>query len=516
MTHAPVDWPTRDLLAHRTAATPDRTAVVDAPTGREWTYRAFDAVVDGTAAHLRARLEGTDTRPRIGVVSSTRIESVVAVHAVFRAGGCLVPLHARLSERELGAQLERVGPDLLVCESETETAALGGGDCPVVSLDTPDASAVDELPTVEGADGVPTFERRADAGKPASRDPDGTAVLLFTSGTTGQPKCVQLTLGNLVASATASAFRLGVSPDDRWLDCLPIYHMGGFAPLVRCSLYGTTLLVAEGFDTDRTADRLAGENATGVSLVPTQLTRLLDAGWQPPASLDTVLLGGAPAPDALVERALDAGVPVYPTYGLTEAASQAATATPAVARESPGSVGQPLVSTEVTVVDSDGTPLEAGETGEIVVDGPAVTPGYLDASRTAAAFGDAGLHTGDLGYRDGAGRLWVLGRVDDTIVTGGENVHPAEVEAVLCEHPDVAGAAVVGVADAEWGERVGALVVAPGSPTPAAIREFARDRLAGFKLPRTIDFATALPRTPSGTVDRQAVRELLAADGDRE
>jgi O-succinylbenzoic acid--CoA ligase len=227
-----------------------------------------------------------------------------------------------------------------------------------------------------------------------------------------------------------------------------------------------------------------------------------------------VLLGGAPAPEPLVERVLDRGVPVCPTYGLTEAASQVATATPATAREFPGSVGQPLVVTEVTVVGEDGTPVPAGATGEVVVDGPTVTPGYLDPDRTAEAFGEHGLYTGDAGRVDGDGRLWIAGRIDETLITGGENVHPAEVESVLRSHPEVAEAAVVGLPDEEWGERVAALVAADGDATPAAVEveAFARERLAGYKLPRTLAVVERLPRTASGTVDREAVCDRLRGE----
>jgi O-succinylbenzoic acid--CoA ligase len=500
-----LDWPTRDLLSYRTAATPDRRAVVDVATGREWSYREFDDTVAGTAAALEKSLTGmdvADSRPRIALLASTRPVFVAAFHAGLRTGARLAPLNVRLAKPQLRERIERVDPDLLVCERDTESAGREAAGCPVVSLDTPVTADVERLPTVDRTDGAGT------AVEPARWERDETALLLFTSGTTGEPKCVRLTLGNLVSSASAAAFRLGVAPGDRWLDCLPVYHTGGLAPLVRCPLYGTTLLVQGGFEAGRTADAMADRAATGVSLVPTQLHRLLAGGWRPPDSLGTVLLGGAPADPALVERALEAGVPVYPTYGLTEAASQVATATPALAREYPASVGQPLVVTSVTIL-GDGGPVDPGETGELVVDGPTVTPGYLDPERTAAAFGEYGLRTGDIGYRDADGRLWVLGRADDTIVTGGENVHPSTVEPALCEHPGVAEAAVVGVPDEEWGQRVGAVVVASGDVTAGGLQEFARERLAGYEIPRTIRFADELPRTHSGTVDRAAVRELL-------
>jgi O-succinylbenzoic acid--CoA ligase len=335
---------------------------------------------------------------------------------------------------------------------------------------------------------------------------------MFTSGTTGEPKGVRLTLGNLVASATASAFRLGVAPGDRWLCCLPMYHMGGLAPVLRSALYGTTLLVQEGFDAVRTGNALTEREATGVSLVPTQLTRLLDAGWRPPGSLETVLLGGAPASASLIERALAAEVPVYPTYGMTETASQVATATPEQVAEDPETVGQPLVFTDVSIVDADGEPVQPGETGEIVVDGPTVTPGYLD-DEGAAAFGERGLHTGDVGFLDDDATLTVLGRADDTIITGGESVHPEAVAGTLRTHSAVADVAVVGVPDEEWGERIVALVV-PDSEELAvdAVEQFAREHLADYRVPKGIRFAARLPRTASGTVDRVAVRERLLED----
>jgi O-succinylbenzoic acid--CoA ligase len=196
---------------------------------------------------------------------------------------------------------------------------------------------------------------------------------------------------------------------------------------------------------------------------------------------------------------------------MTETASQIATATPEQVVAHEGTVGQPLVNTTVTVVDEDGEPVPPGGAGEIVVAGPTVTPGYLDPEVTEAAFGPQGLHTGDVGSRDEDGRLWVHNRKDDRIVTGGENVDPGEVVAVLRDHPRIREAAVVGLDDSEWGERVAALVVPTEGRSLSAdeIDTHCRERLAGFKCPRTVAFAEELPRTASGTVDREGVRERL-------
>jgi O-succinylbenzoic acid--CoA ligase len=290
-----------------------------------------------------------------------------------------------------------------------------------------------------------------------------------------------------------------------------MYHMGGLAPVFRTALYGTTLVLQASFDAGETAKILDSYDVTGVSVVPTMLHRLLETAWQPPVALETVLLGGAPASAELLERALERDVPVAPTYGMTETASQIATATPAQVRAHPETVGQPFVFTEVTVVDESGTPVAPGETGELVVDGPTVTPRYLDDARTDAAFGEFGLHTGDIGKRTEDGLCWVFGRTDDTIVTGGENVHPTEVADALRSHEAVADVAVVGLPDEEWGERVAALVVPEADGvTTDAVESHARERLAAYKVPKTIGVATALPRTASGTVDRDAVKRLLS------
>jgi O-succinylbenzoic acid--CoA ligase len=288
--------------------------------------------------------------------------------------------------------------------------------------------------------------------------------------------------------------------------------MGGLAPVYRTTLYGATLVLAPTDPEDLLA-AMTDHEATGVSVVPTLLSRLLDAGLLPD-SLRFVLVGGAPTPTELVERCADRSVPVCPTYGMTETASQIATAAPGEAPRHPGTVGRPLLFTDVTVVDEHGDAVPAGEPGELAVGGPTVTPGYYDdPDATAAAFSPNGLLTGDVGHRDEGGRVYVHGRADDRIVTGGQNVDPGEVAAVLRDLPGVGDAVVVGLPDEEWGERVAALLEPdPGSdadaPDAATVEAHCRERLAGYKLPRVLA-VDAIPRTESGTADRDAVRERL-------
>ena len=311
------------------------------------------------------------------------------------------------------------------------------------------------------------------AADPRPHDLDAPAIVVHTSGTSGAPKRVELTYGNWLWSALGAHAAMGLRPGERWLCALPLSHVGGLSILMRSAIYGTTAIVHERFDTDQALAELRGD-ATVVSLVPTTLARLLDAGLERPPALRCALIGGAPIPPALVRRAEEAAVPVSQTYGLTEACSQVTTD------------GRPLFCTRVALADDD----------EILVSGPTVAP-------SAGAV----LHTGDLGAWDAEGRLVVTGRKADTIVTGGENVAPTEVEEVLVEHPAVAEAAVHGRPDPEWGEALFATVVLRvGARTSEDdLREHCRARLAPFKVPKAVAFVDSLPRTSSGKLIRSAL-----------
>jgi O-succinylbenzoic acid--CoA ligase len=519
-----------DLLAHRVRASPDATALVRARDGRAWTYRDLSVAVDHAAGRLAAL--GVGPGDHLGVVAEPSVAAIRLVHAAARLGATLVPLGHRQTAGELADRVDRADVTTLVCDAGTrERAVDAAGDVPVAVLeegletgsDGPGSERTDDrAPDGTGNAGDDAATALADV-EPA--DPEGyewaledPLVVAFTSGTTGDPKGVVLTLENVLASAIAGAFRLGVLPDDRWLVALSLHHVGGLMPVYRASLYGTAVVLRRGFDAGGVVDDAARHGATGVSVVPTMLRRMLEARETFPDTLRTVLLGGAPATTDLVERSCRRGVPAAPTYGMTETASQVATARPSEAAAHPGTVGRPLLFADVTVVGDDGDPVPDGDRGELVVSGPMVTPGYYDdGAATAAAFGPYGLHTGDAG-RVVDGRVTVLNRLDDRILTGGENVDPGEVVGVLRGHPGVRDVAVVGLDDPEWGERVAALVVPePGASLDAATLEaHCRDNLAGFKLPRTWAFAEALPRTASGTVERAAVRERLAEvrDGD--
>ena len=486
----------RDWLSHRAAATPDDLAVIDADTDTRWSYSGLDAAVDETAGRL-ANL-GVDAGDQIATLLPRTFLGVCLLHAAQRLGVTLVPLNHRLTAEELGAQIDQLELTLVVCDIDTEpTAVEAVEEVPIASIDEPQWAAVKSFKDVAPA-----------AIDPVEWQREEPQLIVFTSGSTGAPKPVVLTMGNLLASAIASAFRLGVDPADRWLLTLSLYHVGGIAPIFRSTLYGTAIVVRSDFDPGQAADDLDRYDVTVVSLVPTMLKSMLDRRGTLSDSLRVVLLGGAPADDALIQRCENYSVPVHPTYGMTETASQVATARPTDAFDRPGTVGRPLLWTDVTVLGDDDEPVAPGESGELVVSGPTVTPGYDGES--GEAFCPYGLRTGDVGYQTEDGSLFVVNRIDDRITSGGETIDPGAIVAVLTDHEAIEAAAVVGVPDEQWGERVTALVVpTDDDPSVEAVDGHCREHLAGFKCPKTIVFADKLPRTASGSVDRPAAREAV-------
>ncbi|MQC18167.1 MAG: o-succinylbenzoate--CoA ligase [Chloroflexi bacterium] len=484
-----------DWLSLRARTHPERVAVEVG--GRDYSYGDLDGLVATAAGALRALGVG-DEEP-VGILAGNGIEIVRFAHAIPRAGAMFMPLNVRLSAEELAYQLDDARVRHLVVTDEFEAAARAAADLATHPVEVVGAAAArwDAGEPLAGASAVP---------------PDRPHSVIYTSGTTGRPKGAVLTHGNFYWSAVASAANIGVEPDDRWLACLPLFHVGGLSILLRSAIYGTTAVVHERFDEARANRAIREEQITLVSVVAAMLTRMFDADAEgyPPA-LRAVLLGGGPAPRPLLDAAVARGMPVLQTYGLTETASQVATLGPADAIRKLGSAGLPLAVSTVRI-EVDGRAAEVGEVGEICVAGPTVCAGYLHRpDATADAIRDGWLHTGDLGYVDDEGFLYVADRRDDLIVSGGENVYPAEVESALLALPGVRECAVVGLPDDRWGQVVAAAIV--GDADIEALPSLLRDHLAGYKMPRRfVAWDGELPRTASGKVQRHLVRERLAKD----
>jgi len=435
-------------LAQRAQSCPDRGALV--ADGAVTTYAELEAEATWVARRLAA--QGVRREATVALTMPSGREHVVLLHALMKLGAVALPLSPRLSRAERRAIL------------------------------------ADERPALELADAGELNQTEADLPLLGEHDLDAVCSRVLTGGSSGPPRAIGLTYGNHLWSAVGSAFNIGVDPGDRWLCCLPLSHVSGLSLVKRSVIYGTALVIEDGFDLDRVAALLEAGEANLVSLVSTMLLRLLEAGVDL-SGPRAILVGGGPVPEDAMGEAIGHGATVVQTYGLTEAASQVTTLAPADAARKLGSAGRPLLTTHLRIDD-----------GEILVQGPTVAPGCADA--------DGWLHTGDLGRIDDEGFLYVEDRIDDVILSGGENVVPAEVEQVLLRHPQVADAAVVGRDDPEWQQAVTAVVVLREDaelPTEE-LRRHCASELAGYKVPKRIEIASALPRTPSGKLLRRALR----------
>jgi o-succinylbenzoate---CoA ligase len=419
-------------LALTASMHPDRVALLDA--GAEITYSELAERARATTYGLSER--GVKAGDRVALALPSAAEFVAAVHGCWFAGAVPVPIDLRLGAADRAVRA--AGAAVIL-----ERALIG----------------------------------RSRAASVVGFELDAVAAIMHTSGTTAAPRRIELTYGNWLWSALGSAVALGLDPEERWLCPMPLGHVGGLSVPIRSTIYGTTAVLHERFETGTVLATLMDpeQRITLVSLVPTMLGRLLDAGLRQPPTLRWALLGGGPIPDGLLERARDVGVPVAPTYGMTEACSQIATH------------GWPLTGVELRIQGD----------GEVIVRGPNVAPGSLDP--------DGWLHTGDLGRFGERSRLEITGRKADTIITGGENVAPTEVEAVLLAHPAITDAAVHARPDPEWGQAVVATVVVREGLTVDAdeLRAFCAARLASYQVPKEVRFADALPRTASGKLLRR-------------
>ena len=446
------------------------------------TYGELHARAAAAAALLHER--GARSGAPVGVLLPNGLAFAVTLHALMRCGAVLVPLGTRLTAAELAAQLSQASVCLLVTDGrrpglEAELAAHGWHGTLL------DAARPDDCAHAVG----PALPINLEA----------PHCVVFTSGSSGRPKGVVLTYANHLWSAFASAANLGIHAGDRWLSSLPPSHVGGLSVLLRSVVYGTTAVLHDGFEPAAANRAIDEQRVTIVSVVANMLQRMLaERGARPyPSWLRCVLLGGGPAPRALLELCAERGIPLAPTYGLTEGASQVATRVPSSAPFPAGAVGKALLGTELRIA---GAPV-----GEILVRGPTVSPGYTGSTEPPTD-AEGWLHTGDLGYLGEDGELHVVGRADDTIISGGENVHPAEVEAALESHPAVLEACAFGIPDERWGEVLHARVrLTPGASVEAEeLRAHVRSRLAGYKVPRAIEVVEDFPRTASGKIVRPA------------
>ncbi len=474
-----------DPLLERIRQDPDAPAV--AARAATWTRAQLLDAADELALALHAERLGEGRR--IACLLDDDAPAVALIHAARRQGAVHIPLNRRASVPELRDQLVVSAADGLLCDKANEGKARKAA---------PEGMATHRIEALLA--GVPC------ALPPTLRDRidlDAPATVVFTSGTTGRPKGAVLTHDNHRASAHAWAALLRPQPADRWLLCVPLFHVAGLAIVTRATRWGAALDVLDRFDPTIVSARLE-DGVTHLSLVAAQLLALLDEREDRPvpSSLRGILLGGGPVPSDLLTRARAAGYPVLTTYGLTETGSGVASGGGDQATLDDPTAGQALPGVELRIADD----------GEILVRGEMVFSGYLgdDAATARALPGDGWLHTGDFGSLDADGLLRVSARRHDLIISGGENITPAEIEAVLESHPGIGEAVVIGVPHERWGAVPRAYVVPTGStgPTDDALKAYCRDRLATYKVPADFVRVRELPRNAMGKVARAELGDV--------
>ncbi len=496
-----------DWLARCAANRPGHPALRCGQT--QWSFAELDRQVSRLARQLATL--GVQQGHRVALLDANSLSYVACVHALTRLGAILVPLNLRLTLAELRWQVRDVHASLLVCDNHhASIAAEIGQAVPQLALATLGN---------ESQSGEPVLCElpESDISLRTLIDLSETQAILYTSGTTGQPKGAIITYGMQWWNAVGSALNLGHALDDCWLACLPLYHIGGLSILMRSVIYGISVIVHEKFDPARINRSIMEEGVTIISVVAVMLQRMLreleseGSEARYPASLRCVLLGGGPAPLPLLEACMQRNIPVIQTYGLTESCSQAVTLAPQDAIRKLGSAGRPLLPIQLRILHEN-RPAAPGEPGEICLQGPTITPGYADRPEaTAKAWRDGWFATGDIGYLDSDGYLFVLDRRADLIISGGENVYPAEIESVLLSHPGVEEAGVCGQPDAQWGQVPIAFVVPrPGVRLrPDELLDYLAQKLARYKRPRAIHIVHQLPRTSSGKLLRRELPGLL-------
>ncbi len=500
------------MLRESARRAPAKTAVILGEI--KLSYGQLDELSDRVAANLAAA--GLKPGDRVGLQLPNIPRFVIAYFGILKAGGVVVPMNVLLKASEIAFQLEDSGARALITYGGIlDESAKAAESAAVASL-----YVVGETGYIGTAGTIITaFEALLSGDAPgpqlAERSPADPAVIIYTSGTTGTPKGAVLSHLSLYMNADIPGRLFEFNVNDTVLVALPLFHVFGLSSVMNtCVLLGGTMTLVPRFEPRAVLEIMQRDRVTVFMGVPTMFIALLqaaDSTIYDLASLRVAVSGGAPIPGEVIDSFESRfGVPILEGYGLSESSS-AATFNISVTERKVYSAGKPIWGTSVQIWDDDSRPLPpgAGHVGEIVLRGANIMLGYHNnPEATAKAFAGGWFHTGDLGYLDSDGFLFIVDRIKDMIIRGGYNVYPREVEEVLYAHPAVAEAAVIGVPDPKMGEEVRAIVaVKPGqSVTEAALIEFVKERAAAYKYPRTIEFRDSLPKNATGKILKKELR----------
>lgn len=468
-------------LEKRVRLSPKRTALVF--DGKQETFSEIYDAVQKVAGQLASF--GVRDGMFVALLGKNDRDTFLMIHALQQLGAKTVFLNNRLTATEMGYQIRDARVERCLYAADfADVMANAAGDVRAV--------AFAEVMMAESS-GVT---------QAVSHFPMETvASIMYTSGTTGKPKGVMQTFGNHWWSATGSMLNLGLQEGDSWLCAVPIFHISGLSILMRSVIYGIPVYLEEHFDAKRVDQFLRSGEVTIISVVTTMVQRLLDTytkSYHP--KFRCMLLGGGPASKAILESCFAKGIPLIQSFGMTETASQIVTLPPEDALQKIGASGKPLFPAEVKISDQD----------EILLKGPNITAGYLhNEAATQAAFDTNGwFRTGDIGYLDQDGFLFVQERRSDLIISGGENIYPTEIEHVLLEYPTVLEVAVVAKQDDKWGEVPVAFLVTSEETSEEQLHQFCEERLAKYKIPHQFHFLKELPKTASQKIQRHKLKYL--------
>lgn len=482
-----------NLLVKRVSLTPDRPAIKFKE--RQYSFRELYDLSYTTAGHLAHY--GVKKGQFIAVFLRNHIDTAAVFLALQLLGAKAVILNNRLSAEELSWQINDSRSLLLITEDHfhEKIKALKEMKSSFLILTK---ELLLQSPFIE-----PEIQREISL--------DDVCSVMYTSGTTGHPKGVLQTYGNHWWSAVGSALNLGLKEEDCWLCTVPLFHISGYSILMRMLIYGMKMVLHESFDEKETIKDIREEKVTIMSVVTATLARILHElqEGELPGSFRCMLLGGGPAPLSILERCVEKRIPVYQSYGMTETASQIVTLSPEYSVKKLGSAGKPLFPAQVTIITDEAKAAKPHESGEIVVKGPNVAKGYINQDKAIRQNDNGWFHTGDIGYLDEEGFLFVLDRRSDLIISGGENIYPAEIEGILVSHPLVIDVGVIGVSDESWGQVPVAFIVKKGELTEEEIIEFMGAKLAKYKIPKRIYFVPEIPRNASKKLLRRKLREML-------
>lgn len=494
---------------------PDKVGVVESHTGKEYTFLDMSKRHNKLArAMMKMGIKKYDT---IMCIPRNTIEYLDIYHAAAMIGAIMIPVNYRLSPAELIRIAGNAEPKALFFDNKFATTAKVVAESKTT---VKDFVVFGQERYDWGINYNQLLTDNSDEELPIEGDSEDIILLMYTAGSSGMPKGVPLKHRNFFFKSQDIIVEMGITKEDTILTVLPLFHIGGNMLYTQATMHAAAKLVLQAqFDAEETFKLIQQHKITATFLLPAHMKMMIQVhDWEKKYKLNSLRFvgsGGEPVPDRVFAAFAEYKFPIFNSYGLTETTGEMIFNRPEYAHLKPANcIGKPCTCRDAKIVDSNGKELSPGQVGEIVVSGPTVVDGYWNnPEATAKAFKDGWLYTGDKGMTDEEGYFYFLGRVDDMIVSGGENIFPAEIEEAILANPKVADVAIVGIPDEKWGQIIKAIIVPKEGEklTNEEVLESVTKRLASFKKPRIIEFVSELPKGPTGKLDRRLIKKKYSS-----